>query len=173
MDDISIGLLIGVLACLTLLGAFFSGAETGIVSLNRYKLRHLIKKNHRAAKLVDFLLSRPDRFFGIVLIGNNLANAATAAIAAIVVQRIYGSTGAAIATFVMTLVTIIFAEIIPNGTPNTPDNILPSKRPPRLTVIIAKYFLLEAIICLANSIDKLSNSFQDTRYILYFNNINI
>ena len=82
MDDISIGLLITVLAGLTLLGAFFSGAETGIVSLNRYKLRHLIKKNHRAAKLVDFLLSRPDRFFGIVLIGNNLANAATAAIAA-------------------------------------------------------------------------------------------
>lgn len=113
MDDISIGLLITVLAGLTLLGAFFSGAETGIVSLNRYKLRHLIKKNHRAAKLVDFLLSRPDRFFGIVLIGNNLANAATAAIAAIVVQRLYGSTGAAIATFAMTLVTIIFAEIIP------------------------------------------------------------
>ena len=73
MDDISIGLLITVLACLTLLGAFFSGAETGIVSLNRYKLRHLIKKNHRAAKLVDFLLSRPDRFFGIVLIGNFFA----------------------------------------------------------------------------------------------------
>lgn len=113
MDDISIGLLISVLACLTLVGAFFSGAETGIVSLNRYKLRHLIKKNHRAAKLVDKLLSRPDRFFGVVLIGNNLANAATAAIAAIVVQRLYGSTGAAIATFVMTLVTIIFAEIIP------------------------------------------------------------
>ncbi len=113
MDDISIGLLVLVLTCLTLLGAFFSGAETGIVSLNRYKLRHLIKKNHRAAKLVDFLLSRPDRFFGIVLIGNNLANAATAAIAAIVVQRLYGSTGAAIATFVMTLVTIVFAEIIP------------------------------------------------------------
>ena len=113
MDDISIGLLVVVLACLTLLGAFFSGAETGIVSLNRYKLRHLIKKNHRAAKLVDFLLSRPDRFFGIVLIGNNLANAATAAIAAIVVQRIYGSTGAAIATFAMTLITITFAEIIP------------------------------------------------------------
>ncbi len=113
MEDISLGLLIGVLASLTLLGAFFSGAETGIVSLNRYKLRHLIKKNHRAAKLVDILLSRPDRFFGIVLIGNNLANAATAALAAIVVQRMYGSTGAAIATFVMTLVTIIFAEIIP------------------------------------------------------------
>ncbi|HQQ75045.1 MAG TPA: HlyC/CorC family transporter [Pseudomonadales bacterium] len=113
MEDTSLGLLIGVLTALTLLGAFFSGAETGIVSLNRYKLRHLIKKNHRAAKLVDQLLSRPDRFFGIVLIGNNLANAATAAIAAIVVQRMYGSTGAAIATFVMTLVTIVFAEIIP------------------------------------------------------------
>lgn len=113
MEDTSLGLLIGVLTALTLLGAFFSGAETGIVSLNRYKLRHLIKKNHRAAKLVDSLLARPDRFFGIVLIGNNLANAATAAIAAIVVQRMYGSTGAAIATFVMTLVTIIFAEIIP------------------------------------------------------------
>lgn len=113
MEDISLVLLIGVLTCLTLLGAFFSGAETGIVSLNRYKLRHLIKQNHRAAKLVDFLLSRPDRFFGIVLIGNNLANAATAAIAAIVMQRLYGSTGAAIATFFMTMITIIFAEIIP------------------------------------------------------------
>ncbi len=113
MDDISIGLLVGVLTGLTLMGAFFSGAETGIVSLNRYKLRHLIKKNHRAAKLVDSLLSRPDRFFGVVLIGNNLANAAAAAIAAVVVQRLYGSTGAAVATFMMTLVTIVFAEIIP------------------------------------------------------------
>ncbi len=113
MEDISLILLIGVLTGLTLIGAFFSGAETGIVSLNRYKLRHLIKQNHRAAKLVDLLLSRPDRFFGVVLIGNNLANAATAAIAAIVMQRIYGSTGAAIATFVMTMITIIFAEIIP------------------------------------------------------------
>ncbi len=113
MEDISLGLLIGVLTGLTLLGAFFSGAETGIVSLNRYKLRNLVKQNHRAAKLVDALLTRPDRFFGIVLIGNNLANAATAAIAAIVMQRLYGSTGAAIATFIVTLITIIFAEIIP------------------------------------------------------------
>jgi Mg2+/Co2+ transporter CorB len=113
LEDISLGLLIGVLTGLTLLGAFFSGAETGIVSLNRYKLRNLVKQNHRAAKLVDALLTRPDRFFGIVLIGNNLANAATAAIAAIVMQRLYGSTGAAIATFIVTLITIIFAEIIP------------------------------------------------------------
>ena len=153
MEDTAIGLLVGVLAGLTLLGAFFSGAETGIVSLNRYKLRHLIKKNHRAAKLVDSLLSRPDRFFGVVLIGNNLANAAAAAIAAVVVQRLYGSTGAAIATFLMTLVTIVFAEIIPK--------MLGALFPERIAfpASFVLYPLLKALYPLVWLTNVVSNSF--------------
>jgi Mg2+/Co2+ transporter CorB len=96
-----------------LASAFFSCAETGMVSLNRYKLRHMIKKNHRGAILANALLERPDRFFGVVLIGNNFLNSAASALSAVVAIRLWGDAGLAIATFVLTMAILIFAEITP------------------------------------------------------------
>jgi Mg2+/Co2+ transporter CorB len=63
-----------VLVILILLSAFFSSSETGLMSLNRYKLRHLAQTKHKAARRVEKLLARPDRLLGLILIGNNLVN---------------------------------------------------------------------------------------------------
>ena len=113
MDDFPVGSLILLLASLLLASAFFSCAETGMVSLNRYRLRHEMKQNRRGALLANALLERPDRFFGVVLIGNNFLNSAASAIAAVVAMRLWGDTGLAIATFVLAMAILIFAEITP------------------------------------------------------------
>ncbi|MDF1654324.1 MAG: HlyC/CorC family transporter [Coxiellaceae bacterium] len=105
--------LIIVLIVLVCLSAFFSGSETGIVSLNRYRLRHLAKKNHRAAKRVEKMLARPDRVLGMILIGNTFANVFAAAIATVLAVRWFGAYGAVIASFGLTAVLLIFSETAP------------------------------------------------------------
>ncbi|MCV5261968.1 CNNM domain-containing protein, partial [Escherichia coli] len=72
MDDISTGILFALLACLIVISGYFSGSETGMMSLNRYRLKHLAKSGHKGAKRVEKLLDRPDRLIGLILIGNNL-----------------------------------------------------------------------------------------------------
>ncbi|MEM5550034.1 DUF21 domain-containing protein [Pseudoalteromonas sp. NEC-BIFX-2020_002] len=113
MDDISTSVLFIILGILILCSAYFSGSETGIMSINRIRLRHLAKENHRAAKRVNKLLSRPDRLIGLILIGNNLVNIAAAQVATIIGIRLYGDLGIAIATGALTLVVLIFAEVTP------------------------------------------------------------
>ncbi|MDF2177130.1 CNNM domain-containing protein [Aliiglaciecola sp. CAU 1673] len=113
MDDISTGTLFILLAILILFSAYFSSSETGMMSINRYRLKHLVKENHSGAKRVSQLLDRPDRLIGLILIGNNLVNIAASAIATIIGMRLYGDVGIAIATFVLTLVILVFAEVTP------------------------------------------------------------
>lgn len=113
MDDISTGTLFIILGLLILISGYFSSSETGIMSINRIRLRHLEKQNHKAAKRVSILLRRPDRLIGLILIGNNLVNIAAAQVATIIGIRLYGDMGIAIATFVLTLVVLIFAEVTP------------------------------------------------------------
>ncbi|CAM4298072.1 CNNM domain-containing protein [Pseudoalteromonas byunsanensis] len=96
-----------------MISGYFSSSETGIMSINRIRLRHLEKQNHRAAKRVSKLLRRPDRLIGLILIGNNLVNIAAAQVATIIGLRLYGDMGIAISTFVLTLVVLIFAEVTP------------------------------------------------------------
>ena len=96
-----------------MISGYFSSSETGIMSINRIRLRHLEKQNHKAAKRVSKLLRRPDRLIGLILIGNNLVNIAAAQVATIIGIRLYGDMGIAIATFVLTLVVLIFAEVTP------------------------------------------------------------
>ncbi|OMH35310.1 HlyC/CorC family transporter [Motiliproteus sp. MSK22-1] len=113
MDDASIGLLSGILTLLILCSAFFSSSETGMMSLNRYRLRHLVKNRHRGAVRANKLLSRPDRLIGIILIGNNLVNIAAASIATVIAVRLWGDAGPLVATFGLTLIILIFAEVTP------------------------------------------------------------
>ncbi|WP_261595283.1 HlyC/CorC family transporter [Pseudoalteromonas holothuriae] len=113
MDDISTSTLFIVLGLLIMMSGYFSSSETGIMSINRIRLRHLEKENHRAAKRVSKLLRRPDRLIGLILIGNNLVNIAAAQVATIIGLRLYGDMGIAISTFVLTLVVLIFAEVTP------------------------------------------------------------
>lgn len=117
MDDISNGTLIGILVGLIVISALFSSSETGMMSINRYRLRHLAKQNHRVAKRVLDMLERPDRLLGLILIGNNLVNILAASIATILCMRLFGHYGtavaSAIATFGLTFILLIFAEVSP------------------------------------------------------------
>ena len=108
-----------ILGMLILISAYFSGSETGMMSLNRYRLRHLEKEKHKGAKRVSSLLKRPDRLIGLILIGNNLVNIAASSIATIIALRLSIEIGMSkdiallIATIVLTLVVLIFAEVTP------------------------------------------------------------
>ncbi|ENM5833314.1 HlyC/CorC family transporter [Vibrio metoecus] len=113
MDDISTGILFALLACLIVISAYFSGSETGMMALNRYRLKHLANSGHKGAKRVEKLLDRPDRLIGLILIGNNLVNILASAIATIIGMRLYGDLGVAIATGALTLVILVFAEVTP------------------------------------------------------------
>ena len=84
-----------------------------MLSLNRYRLKHLTGNGHRGAKRASKLLERPDRLIGLILIGNNLVNILASAIATVIAIRLYGDAGIAIATIALTLVILIFAEITP------------------------------------------------------------
>ncbi|QBG37131.1 HlyC/CorC family transporter [Litorilituus sediminis] len=114
MDNISTEMLFIVLGILILISAYFSGSETGMMSLNRYRLRHLEKQKHKGAKRVSKLLQRPDRLIGLILIGNNLVNIAASAIATIIGIRLLGDVyGVLAATVILTLVILICAEVTP------------------------------------------------------------
>ena len=95
------------------MSAFFSSSETGMMSINRYRLRHLANKKHSGAKRVESLLQRPDRLIGVILIGNNFVNILASSIATIIAIRLWGDGGIAIATGVLTLVILVFAEVTP------------------------------------------------------------
>lgn len=84
-----------------------------MLSLNRYRLRHLSKNNHKSAKRASELLERPERLIGMILIGNNLVNIVASTIATVIALRLYGDAGLAIAPVVLTIIILIFAEITP------------------------------------------------------------
>ena len=113
MDTAPLSLLFAALAILLVFSAFFSSSETGMMALNRYRLRHMARKGHRAARRTSNLLERPDRLIGVILIGNNFVNILASAIATVVAVRLWGDAGIAIATFGLTLVVLIFGEVTP------------------------------------------------------------
>lgn len=84
-----------------------------MMALNRYRLKHLVKKKNRGAIRATDLLKRPDRLIGVILIGNNLVNILASAIATVIAIRLYGDAGIAIATALLTIVILIFAEVTP------------------------------------------------------------
>jgi Mg2+/Co2+ transporter CorB len=116
LDNISTETLFIILGVLVLLSAYFSSSETGMMSLNRYRLRHLENQKHKGAKRVSKLLARPDRLIGLILIGNNLVNIAASSVATLIGIRLFPNdevTGLAVATFSLTMIILIFAEVTP------------------------------------------------------------
>lgn len=113
MSDIPLAVLFGALFFLILLSAFFSGSETGLISLNRYRLRHLAKAKHRGATRAARLLKRPDRLIGLILLGNNFVNILASSIATLIALELVGEAGIAVAAILLTAVILIFAEVTP------------------------------------------------------------
>jgi len=113
LNDIPLWVLFTALALLILISAFFSGSETGLISLNRYRLRHLASDNHPGAVRAHALLKRPDRLIGLILLGNNFVNIMASSIATLIALRLLGGDGIMVATLLLTVVILIFAEITP------------------------------------------------------------
>ncbi len=113
MDDISTGGLFGTLLLLIILSAFFSGSETALMTLNRYRLKHLAEEGNRAASLAQRLLERPDRLIGLILLGNNFVNILASSLATILAMRLGGEGAIPLAAGILTLVILIFSEVAP------------------------------------------------------------
>ncbi|MDE2344519.1 MAG: DUF21 domain-containing protein [Betaproteobacteria bacterium] len=108
-------MLIGILAVLLVFSGFFSMAETSMMALNRYRLKHLVAQGHRGARKTAQLLSQTDRLLGVLLLGNNFINAAAASIVTVLMVRFIGRGEIAITlgTVLVTLAILIFSEITP------------------------------------------------------------
>lgn len=113
MNEISLSLLFVILLVLILLSAFFSGSETGLMRLNRYRLKHLAEKNHGGARRALELLDDPDKLISLILLGNNFVNILITQLATYIGYRVYGDAGIAIATGILTIVILLFAEVTP------------------------------------------------------------
>jgi len=113
LDTIPLSILFIILFVLIVLSAFFSSSETGMMALNKYRLRHLVKDKHRSAILVSKLLEKPDRLIGVILFGNNVVNFLAAAVATVIGFRLFGNYGVAASPFIIAVIFIIFAETAP------------------------------------------------------------
>ncbi len=112
-DEFSLGTQIGILIVLLTLSAFFSSTETALMSLNRYRLRHRSRSGHRGAQLAEALLKRPDRIISLILLGNNLTHILAASLTTLIAVRQWGEHSVAVAALVLTVIILIFAEVIP------------------------------------------------------------
>ena len=115
MDHIPIAWQLGILALLLLISGFFSIAETSLMSLNRYRLRHLVKEGHRGARLASALLAKTDKLLGVILLCNNFANAASATLVTLITVELFGEGEwvLMIGTLTVTFAILVFSEITP------------------------------------------------------------
>ena len=95
------------------MSAFFSGSETSMMAINRYRLKHLVKEKNKSAKRVSKLLERTDRLLGVILIGNNFTHTLSTALATVVAIRLWSDSAVLAVTVFMTIIMIIFAEVMP------------------------------------------------------------
>lgn len=153
MDQLSTEALFSILVLLILISGYFSGSETGMMSVNRYRIRHMANEGDKRALRVERMLGRPDRLIGLILIGNNLVNILASAIATVIGMRLYGDYGVAIATGVLTLVILVFAEV----TPKTLAALYPEKV--AFTSSILLQILMKVLAPLVILVNFITNGF--------------
>lgn len=156
MNDIPLAGLFLFLVLLILCSGFFSGSETALMTLNRYRLRHQADQGHKGAILARELLERPDRLIGLILLGNNFVNILASALATIIALRIGGEAALAVATGLLTLVILIFAEVSPKT--------LAAMHPERLAYPAAFVYtpLLKILYPLVWIVNRITNGILDT-----------
>ena len=113
ISDWPAAILFGSLLLLTLLSAYFSGSETAMIGLNRYRLKHAVNEGNRSARKAERLLKKPENLLGVILIGNNLVNNIAATVGAVIGLQLFGDTGLLLAPIVLTIFFLVFAEVTP------------------------------------------------------------
>jgi Mg2+/Co2+ transporter CorB len=129
MDDVSFSWMVGALVVLLIVSGFFSIAETSMMAINRYRLKHMVAQGHGGAARVERLLKRTDRLLGAILIGNNLVNAASATLASLIAVGLFGQGkfAYAVSTLAISFLIIVFAEITPKVVGATyPEKLAPA-----------------------------------------------
>lgn len=131
VDEISLDFLLLALLVLLLLSAFFSSAETSMMAVNRYRLRHAAQSGRRGARLAEALLMRTDHLLAVILLGNNLVNAAAAALVTVIAFRVLGENELALtlATLLVTFLILVFSEVTPK--------VLAAAYPERLAPVVS------------------------------------
>lgn len=152
LNDIPLGTLLLSLLVLIVLSGFFSGSETALMTLNRYRLRHRAEQGHRGAVLARALLDRPDRLIGLILLGNNFVNVLASSLATIIALRVGGEGAIAAAAGILTLVILVFSEV----TPKT----LAALHPERLAYVAAYVYtpLQRVLLPLVWSVNIITNN---------------
>ena len=155
MNAIPTSALFIILIALVLISGFFSGSETALMSLNRYRLRHRANSGHKPALRTAKLLERPDRLISLILLGNNFVNILASAIATVIALRLMGEPGIAVATGLLTLVILVFAEV----TPKT----FAQRRPEQVAFVASAVYgpLLSAIYPIVMAINWISTRILD------------
>ena len=128
MEELTLERMIGALVVLLVASGFFSIAETSMMAINRYRLRHMAAQGHGGAQRVEELLKRTDKLLGAILIGNNLVNAAAATLASLIAVELFGQgkLAYAVSTLAISFLIIVFAEITPKVIGATyPERIAP------------------------------------------------
>ncbi len=115
MDSISTSTLFAALAVLLLTSAFFSASETAMMAINRYRLRHAAESGVRGAMRAQALLDKTDKLLGVILLGNNLVNSASATLSAVLAIRLFGDGEMVLftATLLLTFLILVFSEVTP------------------------------------------------------------
>ncbi|WP_126446958.1 HlyC/CorC family transporter [Sulfuricystis multivorans] len=115
MDEYPLSALSIALVVLLVLSGFFSMSETSMMAANRYRLRHLASQGHRGAQLAMRLLASTDKMLGVILLGNNLVNAAAATLVSVIAIELFGEEewALAVGTLFVTFAILVFSEITP------------------------------------------------------------
>lgn len=113
MTEVPVVTLVVALCVLIVASAYFSSSETAMMALNRYRLKHLAERQHRAARRAQALLDRPDRLIGLILLGNNFVNILAAQITTVLTLALVGESGLIVSTLLLTAVVLVFAEVVP------------------------------------------------------------
>ena len=134
MEDVSLEWMVGALVLMLVISGFFSIAETSMMAINRYRLKHMVAQGDGGAARVEALLKRTDRLLGAILIGNNLVNAASATVASLIAVTLFGQGkfAYAVSTLAISFLIIVFAEI----TPKVVGATYPEKLAPALAYVL-------------------------------------
>ena len=111
--DTALAISLLAIFALLLLSGFFSGSETALTAASRARIHHLARKGNKRAQAVSWLIDRREQLLGSILLGNNLVNILASSLATSVLITIYGQAGVVYATVIMTILLVIFAEILP------------------------------------------------------------
>lgn len=146
MTDLPLWASVGFIFLLLFMSAFFSGSETALTAASRARMHQLEKSGNNKAAIVSKLIVARERLIGALLLGNNLVNIFASALATSVLLKLFGDAGVAYATLIMTLMVLIFAEVLPKTWAISDPDKFATAVAPVIRVIVAIFGPLVAMI---------------------------